>query len=299
MTAAHLVPDNSKRPGGSAWLAGREVARIGFGAMQLERAEDPASATAVLRHAIDSGVNHIDTAHFYGEVNTLIRNALTPYADDLALVTKVGAVRDNSNKLIAAQKPHELREQVEANLSALGTDHIAVVNIRRVDAPPGIIAEGDQKVDLDCQLAELTDLKNEGKIGGIGLSNVDEEQLASALPAGIACVQNIYSLLDRSAQPVLDLCRAHGIAWVPYAPLGSVFPGYPKVTEDPAVIEAAARVNVTPAQAGLAWLLAHYDQTLLIPGTSSLAHLAENIAAGDVRLSAEVAAVLDNVTGAA
>lgn len=278
-------------------MAGCEVARIGFGAMQLERASDSAAAVAVLRRAVDSGVSHIDTAHFYGEVNTLIKNALAPYPQDLALVTKVGAIRDNSNKLMAAQKPHELREQVEANLRALGAGHIAVVNIRRVDAPPGIIAEGDQKVDLDSQLAELIALRDQGKIGGIGLSNVDADQLASALPAGIACVQNIYGLLDRSTEPVLDVCRAHGVAWVPYAPLGSSFPGYPKVTEDRAVIEAAASLGITPAQVGLAWLLAGYDKTLLIPGTSSLAHLAENIAAGAVQLPADVLATLDHAAG--
>jgi hypothetical protein len=195
--------------------------------------------------------------------------------------------------LVAAQRPDQLRAQVDANLATLGAEQLAAVNLRRADAPPGIVAEGDQKVDLDDQLAELSALRDEGKIGGIGLSNVSAEQLRQALPAGIVCVQNLYNLLDRSAEDVLEVCRRHDVAWVPFFPLGSSHPRIPKVTDHPAVTATAERLEVTPAQVGLAWLLAHYAGTLLIPGTSDPAHLADNVAAGDVRLDEEAMAVLD------
>ena len=248
-----------------------------------------------MRQAVGAGVNHIDTAQFYGECNALIRDALAPYPDDLVLVTKVGADRDAGGTLVPAQRPAQLRAQVEANLATLGVERVGVVNLRRLDAPPGIIAEGDQLVDLDDQLAELAALRDAGKIGGIGLSNVSADQLRQALPAGIACVQNSYSVLDRAAEPVLELCREHDIAWVPFFPLGSAFPSRPQVTDDPTVIAIAGELAVTPAQVGLAWLLAHYESTLLIPGTSDPAHLAENIAAGAIRLPAASAA-LDQLT---
>jgi len=283
-------------PGGTAKLAGHEVARIGFGAMQLERATvRKDTALAILRQAAGAGVNHIDTAHFYGPCNTLIREALAPYPDDLVLVTKVGADRDGDGKLIPAQRPAQLRAQVEANLTELGADQVGVVNLRRLDAPPGLVAEGDQLVDLDDQLAELTALRDAGKIGGIGLSSVYADQLRQALPTGIACVQNFYSVLDRTAAPVLELCREHAIAWVPFCPLGSAFPSWPKVTADPAVIALAAELAVTPAQLGLAWLLADYENTLLIPGTADPAHLAENLAAGAIRLPAPAVAALSQL----
>ena len=297
MTAAITSP---QAPGGTARLAGRAVARVGFGAMQL--AERPGGTSAlsrgaalgVLRHAVERGVNHIDTAQFYGDgtANGLIRAALAPYPGDLALVSKVGA-EHAAGKLVPAQRPEQLRAGVDANLAALGTGQLAVVNLRRLDGPPGIIAEGDQLVDLDSQLAELVSLRAEGKIGGIGLSNVTAGQLRQALPAGIACVQNAYSLLDRSAEPVLEVCREHGIAWVPFFPLGSAFPSVPKVTGHPAVIAAAAALGATPAQVGLAWLLARYSGTLLIPGTGSRRHLDENIQAGAIRLPASTLAELD------
>jgi len=275
-------------PGGAAELAGRPVARIGFGAMQLERAiVGRDAALAILRQAADAGVNHIDTAQFYGRCNELIREALAPYDDHLVLVSKVGADRDAGGKLVPGQRPAELRAQVEANLAALGTGQLAVVNLRRVDAPPGIVAEGEQRVLLDDQLAELTALRAAGKIGGIGLSSITASQLRQALPAGIACVQNGYSVLDRTAEPVLDLCREQGIAWVPFFPLGSAFPGRPKAGDDPTVRAIAARLGVTPGQVALAWLLASYDRTLLIPGTADAGHLAENLAAGTVKLPAD------------
>jgi pyridoxine 4-dehydrogenase len=299
MTAAEATPNE---PGGIATLAGRHVAKIGFGAMQLAPERSPApgreAAIAVLRSAAGQGVNHIDTAQFYGAggaCNELIRDALRPYPDDLLLVSKVGAEHDADRGLVPAQRPGQLRASVEENLTSLDAERLAVVNLRRLDAPPGLRAEGDQLVDLDSQLAELIALRDEGKIGGIGLSGVGPEQLERALPAGIACVQNAYSVLDRSSEPLLDLCRRHDVAWVPFFPLGSAFPGRAKVTEHPAVVAAAASLGATPAQVGLAWLLAHYPGTLLIPGTASLAHLNENIAAGNVRLDPETVAALDGL----
>lgn len=287
---------HTNTPGGGAELAGRAVARVGFGAMQLDHAE-PDEARAILRQATAAGVNHIDTAHFYGNANALIRDALTPYPEELVLVTKVGAVRGADGRLVPAQRPEQLREQVEQNLAVLGVDHVAVVNLRRLDTPPGMVAEGDQLVEVDDQLAELARLRDAGTIGGIGLSGVSEDTLRRAIPAGIACVQNLYSVLDRSAEPLLDLCREHGIPWVPFFPLGSGFPNRPHVTKDPAIAAVAADVRATPAQVALAWLLAHYDRTLLIPGTASPAHLAENIAAGSLRLPEQAIATLDKLSG--
>jgi aryl-alcohol dehydrogenase-like predicted oxidoreductase len=287
-------------PGGTAELAGRPVARIGFGVMQLERpAVGRDAALATLRQAVGAGVNHLDTAQFYGACNELIRAALAPYPDHLVLVSKVGAVRDEAATppLVAAQRPTELRAQVDANLDSLGTEQLGLVNLRRLDGPVGIKAEGEQRVELDDQLAELTALRDEGKIGGIGLSNVSAGQLRQALPAGIACVQNAYSVLDRAAEAVLDLCRARGIGWVPFFPLGSAgFASLPKVTDNATVTAIAAELGVTPAQVGLAWLLAHYDKTLLIAGTADPAHLAENIAAGDVKLPGDALAALDRLS---
>jgi pyridoxine 4-dehydrogenase len=293
----------TESPGGTAELAGRPVARIGFGVMQLERpAVGRGAALAILRQAVAAGVNHLDTAQFYGACNGLIRAALAPYDDNLVLVSKVGAVRDAAATpvpLVPAQRPAELRAQVEANLASLGAEQLSVVNLRRLDAPPGIIAEGEQRVGLDDQLAELTALRDEGKIGGIGLSNVSAGQLRRALPAGIACVQNSYSVLDRAAEPVLDLCREHGIAWVPFFPIGSAgFAGLPKVSDNPTVLAVAAELDATPAQVGLAWQLAHYDHTLLIPGTANPVHLAENLAVGAVRLPAASLKELDQLSPA-
>ena len=170
--------------------------------------------------------------------------------------------------LAAAQRPAELRAAVEDDLSQLGLDQIPVVNLRRLDLGPGLAAEGEQIVDLDDQLAEMIALRDEGKIGAIGVSSVPLEILQRALPAGIACVQNSYSLLDRSQEAMLDVCNAEGIAWVPYFPLGSAFPGFPSVAENPVVIDVAGEIGVTPAQVGLAWLLAHAPTTLLIPGNA-------------------------------
>ncbi len=283
-------------PGGRARLGESTVARIGFGVMQLERrAPNRDAALAILTAATDAGVDHFDTAAFYGNCNELIREALGARRDGIVLVTKVGAARNAAGDLVPGQKPEELRRQVEDNLASLGTDHLDVVNLRRLDHAPGIRAEGDQVVDIDLQLAELAALRDAGTIGAIGLSNVSTEQLEHALPAGIVCVQNLYNLLERDTAPVLEACRQNGVAWVPYFPLGSALPGREKVTDDPTVQTVAAELGATPAQVGLAWLLADYEHTLLITGTSDPAHLAENIAAGDLRLPPEALEALNSV----
>ena len=277
-------------------LAGRPVARIGYGAMQLPGPgvlgppRDRAAALALLRRAVELGVNHIDTAQYYGPdvANELIHAALHPYPEDLVLVTKVGAERDRQGRWISAQLPHELRAGVEANLRSLEVERIDVVNLR-------LAGDGAPGVDLDSQLAEMIALRAEGKIGGIGISSVSLGQLRQALPAGIACVQNAYNLLDRTDEPLLELCSENDIAWVPYFPLGSAFAGAAKVTEHPAVLAAAAALGATPAQVCLAWLLGHDPHILLIPGTASLKHLNENVATADVRLDADTTAQLDRL----
>jgi aryl-alcohol dehydrogenase-like predicted oxidoreductase len=258
---------------------------------------DRAAALAVLRRAVRLGVNHIDTAQYYGDgvANELIHAALHPYPADLTLVSKVGAERDASGGWMPAQRPEQLRAGVEANLRTLQIERLDVVNLRLIGDEQGVQAPVDQRIDLDRQLAEMGRLRDEGKIGGFGLSNASLEQVYQALPAGIACVQNAYSLLDRAGEPLLDLCRAHGIAWVPFFPLGSAFPNQPKVTQQPAVLAAAERLGATPAQVGLAWLLAHAPDILLIPGTSSVAHLEENVAAGGVHLDPETIRTLDGL----
>lgn len=277
-------------------LGDHDVLRVGFGAMQLDHG-DPADAVKVLHRAVELGVNHIDTAQFYGSVNDLIRTALHPYPDDLRIVTKVGAVSHPAERLVAAQKPAELRASVEENLRVLGTEQLAVVNLRRLDMPPGIAATADQVVDLDSQLAELIALRDDGKIGGIGLSQVSLAQLRQALPAGIVCVQNMYNVLTRSQEDVLTECAEQGIAWVPYCPLGSAFGRLPKVTDNPVVIAHAQRLGITPAQAGLAWLLGHSPVTLLIPGTRDLGHLADNVAVAGIELDQEAMTAFDGLAG--
>ncbi len=287
-------------------LAGKTVSRVGFGAMQLGEVngrEGPAAerAEAILRAAVAAGANHIDTAQFYGggEVNRRIRAALAPYPDDLLIATKVGAVETADGTLTTAQKPAELRAQVEENLTALGVEALDLVYIRRVDAAPGLVAEGDQIVDLDAQLAELAALREEGKVRAIGLSHVSAAQVEAAIPTGIAAVQNWYGVLNRKDEPLLELCADAGIAWVPFFPLGSAFTGSPRfadlrhVRDVPEVREIAARLGATPAQVGLAWLLAHAPNALLIPGTADPEHLRENLAAAELELPAEAIALLD------
>jgi pyridoxine 4-dehydrogenase len=283
----------------TATLAGRTVHRIGYGAMQLERLHtDRDAATTLLRHAFDRGVDHVDTAQFYGDgfVNGVVRDALRP-DDDVLIATKVGGEPNPGGPvpLRLAQRPEQLRASVEANLTTLRLDRLPLVNLRRAEVGPGLIADGDQVVDLDDQLAVLTGLRDAGKVGAIGLSNVTLSDLRRALPVGIACVQNSYSLVSRDSEDLLNLCIAEDIAWVPYFPLGGAFPGMPKVTDEPAVRAAAQALRVTPAQVGLAWLLAHTATTHLIPGTADLAHLEANLAVGGITLDAATLAALDAV----
>ena len=291
---------DAPHPGGVTEIGEFEVARVGYGAMQL----DPESAStkdafALLRRAVELGVNHIDTASFYsdGEVNRRIRAALAPYGDDLVIVSKVGAksVTGGVIPLAAAQRPAELRAAVEADLTQLGLDRIHVVNLRRLELGPGLEAVGDQIVDLDDQLAEMIALRDEGKIGAIGISSVPLETVRRAFPAGIVCVQNAYSVLNRAQEDLLEFCVAEGIAWVPFFPLGSSFPSFPKVADDPTVRAIAADLGVTPSQIGLAWLLAQASNTLLIPGTRSIAHLEENLGSDRIVLRADALARLDAV----
>ncbi|GAA0453532.1 oxidoreductase [Paractinoplanes deccanensis] len=276
-----------------------KVNRIGYGAAQLDKLrDDRAAAVALVRRAVELGVDHLDTAQFYGHgfANEVIREALRP-GEDVLVATKVGATPVTGGRfpLRLAQRPEELRADVEHNLRSLGTERLALVNLRRTDGGPGVRASGDQVVDLDDQLAVLTALRDEGKIGAIGLSAVTLDVVRRALPAGIACVQNAYSLVARDDEDVLALCLAEGISFVPFYPLGGDFPGMPKVTDEPAVHAAATALGVTASQVGLAWLLHHAPNVLLIPGTSKVAHLVANLAAGQITFDAATAAALDAV----
>ncbi len=235
--ATAVAPSGVPRPGGPGLLAGRTVSRVGYGAMQLEPLHhDRGAALTLLRRAVELGVDHVDTAHFYGDrfVNGLLREALRPQ-DGVLVVSKVGIDPDPGGRipLRLAQWPEQLRASVEDNLRSLGVDQLPVVNLRRADTGFGLRAEGDQVVDLDDQLAVMIAMREEGTIGAIGLSNVDLDQLRRAIPAGIVSVQNAYSFVSRQDEAMLDLCVAEGIAWVPYFPLGGAFPGVPKVTDEP------------------------------------------------------------------
>ena len=288
-----------RRPGGEAIFAGRTVSRIGYGAMQLTRLEnDAGQAIRLLRRAVELGVDHFDTAQIYGNgfVNSLIREAFRA-EDEVLIASKIGADADPGGPvhLRLAQRPEELRASVEVNLKSLGLEQIAVMNLRRPDDRPGLRADGDQAVDLDDQLAAMTAMRDEGKIGAIGLSNITLDELRQAIPAGIVCVQNAYSLVDRRDEGFLPVCLAEGIAWVPFFPLGSAVPGRPKVTEQAAVRAAAEALGHSPSQVGLAWLLHRAPNVLLIPGTAGAEHLASNVAAGSVHLDDAVMATLDGV----
>ena len=271
-------------PTETALLAGRPVHRMGFGAMQLPGPgvfgppPDRDRALAVLRRAVEAGVDHIDTAQFYGPVvaNELIHEALHPYPMGLVLVSKVGAARDERGQWLGAQRPEELRAGVEANLASLELDQVPVVNLRR---HPG------SDVPFAEQLGAMVALREEGLIGGIGLSNVDLAQyVAARAMTPVACVQNAYNLADRGGQDVFDACRADEVPFVPFFPLGSAFHAENPVLGEAAVIETARRLNATPAQVALAWLLQQAPTVLLIPGTSSLGHLEENLAAAELVL---------------
>ena len=264
------------------------VSRLGFGAMQLPGPgvfgppRDRGQAIAVLRRAAELGVDHIDTAQYYGPevANELIRAALHPYPEGLALVSKVGARRDRSGGVLRFDSPAQLTQGIEDNLRTLAADHLAAVNLRLMDD-----AEPGQR--FDDQLTAMMKARDNGLIGGIGLSNITREHLLHALSiTDIACVQNPMNLADRHSLPVLDECEARGIAFVPFFPLGSAFAGGNPVLRSPQVVSIAARLGRTPAQIALAWLLSFRPNILLIPGTSSVSHLEENMAAGDIELDA-------------
>jgi pyridoxine 4-dehydrogenase len=276
------------------------VRRIGFGAMQLPGSgvfgppRDRDEALTVLRRAVELGVNHIDTAQYYGPdvSNELIREALHPYPDDLVLVSKVGGRRDESGAWLPAQSPKELRSGVEDNLRSLGVEQLGAVNLRLMDEHD--VPAGEQPPVLEDQLAEMVAMREEGKIAGVGISTASLEQVNQAIDiADVVCVQNPFSLVDQHDAAVLDRCHEAGIAYVPYFPLGSAFPGMPKVSDHPAVQQVAERLGATPAQVGLAWLLAHRENILLIPGTSSLEHLEQNLAVADVELTTDDIAQLE------
>ena len=268
------------------------VNRVGFGAMQLPGPgvfgppRDHDQAIAVLRRAIELGVNHVDTAQFYGPdvANQLIREALHPYSDQLALVSKVGARRDGEGNWIPAAEPGDLRDDIELNLRELGVDQLAAVNLRIHSGDPNSPGVVDHEL-FDRQLTAMIAARDEGLIGGIGLSSVNEDDLRRALDrTEIVTVQNAYNLVDRTSQPVLDLCTERGISFVPFFPLGSAFNADNPVLGNPAVKQAAADLGHTPAQIALAWTLAVAPNVLLIPGTSSVAHLEENLAVADIVL---------------
>jgi aryl-alcohol dehydrogenase-like predicted oxidoreductase len=270
------------------------VFRAGFGAMQLPGPgvfgppRDRDAAIAVLRRAADLGVDHIDTAYFYGPevANELIRAALHPYPDDLALVSKVGAQRDASGGVLRYDQPAQLRQGIEDNLRSLAVDHLAVVNLRLMDD-----ARPDQR--FEDQLAAMVKARDDGLIGGIGLSNVSLDHLRYALAiADIACVQNLMNLSDRRSMPILEECHARGIAFVPFFPLGSGFARGNPVLVSAQVADTAARLGCTPAQVALAWLLDLRPEVLLIPGTSSMVHLEENMSAANIELDAEARTLL-------
>jgi pyridoxine 4-dehydrogenase len=268
-------------------LGDKPINRVGFGAMQLAGPgvfgppSDPEGARAVLRRALELGVDHIDTSQFYGPnvVNELIREALHPYPEDLKLVTKVGARRDDTGGWLPAQSPAELRSGVEENLRTLGLERIDLVNLRLMD-------EHDAENRLPEQLGALEDLRREGKLDLIGISNAAAGTVRRALElVEVACVQNAYSLVSRGGEEVLALCEERGLAFVPFFPLGSAFAGGPRqLAADPVIAEVAARRHATPSQIALAWLLHRSQRILLIPGTGSIAHLEENVAAGEIAL---------------
>jgi pyridoxine 4-dehydrogenase len=279
------------------------VGRVGFGAMQLPGPgvfgppRDPDQALAVLRRAIELGINHIDTAQFYGPnvANELIREALHPYPANLALVTKVGGKRDGQGNWLPAQQPDELRESIEENLRTLQTDRLAAVNLRVMGGEdPGAPGDVDHEL-FDRQLTTMIQARDEGLIAGIGLSSITLEHLQIALDrTEIVCVQNAYNLVDRTSQAVLDTCLEHGIAFVPFFPLGSGFSADNPVLGHPAVQSEASKLGRTPAQIALAWTLSVAPNVLLIPGTSSVSHLEENTAVADIELDDDTKRELDD-----
>jgi pyridoxine 4-dehydrogenase len=262
------------------------VSRVGFGAMQLPGPgvfgppRDRDAALAVLRRGVELGMEHIDTAQAYGPdvANELIKTALFPYPDNLALVSKVGVRRDASGGWLPADDPAQLRQDIEENLRSLAVERLAAVNLRLNEG-----ARPDQR--FDDQLAAMVKAREEGLIGGIGLSGVTREHLLYTVgQTDIVCVQNQLNVADRASMPVLEECYARGIAFVPFFPLGSAFGGNNAVLGNRQVIQTAQRLGHTPAQVALAWMLSLRPNVLLIPGTSSVRHLEENLAVSGIEL---------------
>lgn len=280
------------------------VHRVGFGAMQLPGPgvfgppRDHDQAIAVLKRAVELGVDHIDTAQFYGPnvANELIREALHPYPANLAIVSKVGARRSEKGEWIPAQDPDQLRRDIEENLRTLGVDRLAAVNLRVHSGDPNSVAAVDRAL-FDQQLDAMITARDEGLIAGIGLSSIGADHLRIALDrTEIVTVQNAYNLLSRESQPVLDLCVEHGVSFVPFFPLGSgFFPDNP-ILGNETIRRTGAELGRTPAQVALAWTLAVAPNVLLIPGTSSVAHLEENLAVREIELPAEAKSTLDALT---
>jgi pyridoxine 4-dehydrogenase len=280
-------------PGGTYRVADLELTRVGYGAMQLAGPhvfgppKDPEAAIAVLRAAVDLGINHIDTADYYGPhiTNEIIREALAPYPEDLHIVTKVGARRDENGGWPPARTPSELQAQVHDNLQRLGLDAIDVVNLRvgGLDTPePGSIA---------AQFEALAELQQQGLIRHLGLSTVTADQLAEAQTiAPVVCVQNLYNVARRGDDALVDHTAAEGIAFVPYFPLGGFSP-----LQSDALETVAKRLDAPPMAVALSWLLQRSPNILLIPGTSSVDHLRDNVAAAALELPADALAELDAV----
>lgn len=276
-------------------LADKTVRRIGYGAMQLATGDgfqprDRDEALAVLRAVVDGGVDHIDTAQYYGPgvVNGLIREALHPYPEGLALVSKVGGRFDESDGIVLWDEPDQLRASIEENLSTLAADQLTAVNLR-------LLPNAVPNARFDDQLVALAKARDEGLIAGIGISNVGRAHLLRAVEVTeIVCVQNPYNLADRGSQPILDECLARGIAFVPFYPIGGMSHQREEILTNPLVTEIAARHDATPTQVALAWLLAIAPNVLLIPGTSSLSHLAENLATASLALEEDEVAGLCN-----
>ncbi len=291
MTESAMSGVNSS---GSFKVGQRMVKRLGFGAMQLAGRgvfgppKDHAGALAVLREAVSRGVNHIDTADFYGphHTNRVIHEALHPYPNDLLIVTKVSARRGADGSWIPAFSREELTEAVHDNLRNLGLEVLDVVNLRmmfNVHHP----AEGS----LEAPLTVLADLKRQGLVRHIGLSNVTPAQIEEGRKiCEIVCVQNHYNLAHRADDAMVDELAQHGISYVPYFPLGGFTP-----LQSSTLSEVAGRLGATPMQVALAWLLHRSPNILLIPGTSSVAHLRENLAAGELSLSPQILAKLDRI----
>jgi pyridoxine 4-dehydrogenase len=250
---------------------------------------DPATAIGVLQAAVAAGVDHIDTAQYYGAVNDLIREALYPYPDKLAIVSKVAVRGDAAGAGLQSGESRQLRAGIVDNLRSLRVGQLAAVNLR-------LAGDGIVDARFDDQLAALVAARDEGLIAGVGLSNVSLRQLRHATAGtDIVCVQNLFHLADRGATPVLQECLGRGIAFVPFCPLGWPRGEANPVLRNPVVDQTAARLGATPAQVALQWLLQLAPHVLLIPGTASLAHLRGNLAAEDVTLDDAALRDLDGI----